>query len=101
MLRHSSYPRSVQDRIASTEGHLSNAQASKEALTLVDSHTEHLVAMHISQENNRPSLAVRGLAGSLGAALDDDLGTSATLSRADGSLLRICAAGQNRPVTIA
>ena len=60
MLRHSSYPRSVQDRIASTEGHLSNAQASKEAITLVDSHTEHLVAMHISQENNRPSLAVRG-----------------------------------------
>lgn len=101
MLRHSSYPRSVQDRIASTEGHLSNAQASKEALTLVDSHTEHLVAMHISQENNRPSLAVRGLAGSLGAALDDDLGTSATLSRTDGSLLCICAAGQNRPVTIA
>lgn len=101
MLRCGEYPRALQDRIASDRGHLSNAQAAEAARELVTDRTEHLVAMHISQENNRPSLAVRALAEALGAALDDELGSSATLARTDGPTLRIRPAGQNRPFTVA
>ena len=99
MLRCGPYPRHLQDRIASDGGHLSNEQAAEAAPRLIGPGTEHLVAMHISQENNRPSLAVRALAASLGAELDDDLGSSATLRRTDGTALRIRPAGQNRPIT--
>lgn len=100
MLRCGDYPRVLQDRIASDRGHLSNAQAAAYASELVTSRTEQVVAMHISQENNRPSLAVRGLADALGAVLDNELGSSATLTRTDGSTCRIRAAGQNRPISV-
>lgn len=101
MLRCGSYPRALQDRIASDTGHLSNAQAGEAASALVSRRTEQVVAMHISQENNRPSLAVRALAQSLEAELDNELGSSATLRR-DGDCpdLHIRAAGQNRPISI-
>ena len=101
MLRTGSYPRYLQDRIISTQGHLSNAQAAQAVSALVTNRTEAVLAMHISQENNRPSLAVRALAEALGATLDDELGSSATLER-EGDLpnLRIRAAGQNRPLSI-
>ena len=101
MLRTGSYPRMLQDRILSDRGHLSNAQAAEAAPQLVTDRTEQLIAMHISQENNRPSLAVRALAGALGASLDDELGSSATLERGKGKpALHIRAAGQNRPVSL-
>ena len=101
MLRGGDYPRALQDRIASEVGHLSNAQAAAAARELVGARTEQLVAMHISQENNRPSLAVRALAGALGAKLDDELGSSATLRRGAGAPeLKIRASGQNIPITV-
>lgn len=100
MLRTGSYPRYLQDRIASDLGHLSNDQAADAARVLVSDRTEALVAMHISQENNRPSLAVRALANALGSPLDDELGSSSTLERGSAAPLRIRAAGQNRPLTI-
>lgn len=101
MLRTGSYPRYLQDRIISERGHLSNAQAAKAVCELVTERTEDVVAMHISQENNRPSLAVRALAEALGATLDNELGSSATLTREPGlPPLRIRAAGQNRPISV-
>ena len=101
MLRTGSYPRVLQDRIISERGHLSNAQAAEAVPRLVTGRTEQLVAMHISQENNRPSLAVRALADALGATLDNELGSSATLVRGNGKPnLRIRAAGQNRPISL-
>lgn len=101
MLLTGSYPRHLQDRIISDRGHLSNEQAAAVLPSLVDANTEHVVAMHISQENNRPSLAVRALAAAVGATLDNDLGSSATLERGDGlPALHIRAAGQNRPISI-
>ena len=100
MLRVGPYPRYLQDRIISDSGHLSNEQASNAARQLVTARTEHLVAMHISQENNLPNLAVRSFAAALGATPDNDLGSSATLQRNDGTTLRIRAAGQNRPITV-
>ena len=101
MLRCGPYPRYLQDRILSDRGHLSNAQAAEAAARVVGPHTEQLVAMHISQENNRPSLAVRSFAAALGAQLNDKLGSSATLARNDnGPGLHIRAAGQNRPISV-
>ena len=101
MLRTGPYPRMLQDRIISERGHLSNAQAAEAVTQLVTDRTEQLIAMHISQENNRPSLAVRALAEALDATLDNELGSSATLERGDGkSALHIRAAGQNRPVSL-
>lgn len=101
MLRTGPYPRYLQDRILSERGHLSNAQAAEALPQLVTERTEHVVAMHISQENNRPSLAVRALAEAVGAALDDELGSSATLDRGEGlPSLRIRPAGQNRPISV-
>ncbi len=100
MLRTGPYPRYLQDRIISDQGHLSNAQAAEAARQLVTDRTEQLIAMHISQENNRPSLAVRSFAEALGAKLDNDLGSSATRSRDGLPDLHIRAAGQNRPVSI-
>ena len=101
MLRCGPYPRYLQDRISSDRGHLSNEQAARAAVEVVGERTEHVVAMHISQENNRPSLAVRALAAALGANLDDEIGSSATLSRdGDAADLHIRAAGQNRPIAI-
>lgn len=101
MLRTGSYPRVLQDRIISERGHLSNAQAAEALPRLVSDRTEYVIAMHISQENNRPSLAVRALAEALGAERDDELGSSATLQR-PGAIpdLRVLAAGQNRPLSI-
>lgn len=101
MLRTGSYPRHLQNRIISELGHLSNEQAAAALPSLVDECTEQVIAMHISQENNRPSLAVRALAAAVGARLDDELGSSATLERGEGlRSLRIRAAGQNRPISI-
>ena len=101
MLRHGPYPLSLQDRIASAQGHLSNEQSAEAARQLVTGATEQLVAMHISQENNRPSLAVRALAAGLDAELIDQLGTAAVRTRAVGSTLSVRPAGQNRPLTVA
>lgn len=101
MLRTGSYPRMLQDRILSARGHLSNAQAAEALPQLVTERTEQVVAMHISQENNRPSLAVRALASAIGAALDNELGSSATLARpGTAPNLHIRAAGQNRPLSV-
>ena len=100
MLRTGDYPRALQDRIMSERGHLSNAQAAEAARELVTERTQELVAMHISQENNRPSLAVRSFAEALGATLDNELGSSATLARKSHPDLHIRAAGQNRPISV-
>ena len=101
MLRTGSYPRMLQDRIIAPTGHLSNAQAAAALPQLVTERTEEVIAMHISQENNRPSLAVRALAEAVGAALDNELGSSATLVRGSGMPdLHIRAAGQNRPLSV-
>lgn len=101
MLRTGSYPRVLQNRILSEVGHLSNVQTAEILPELVSERTEHVVAMHISQENNRPSLAVRALAEAVGATLDNDLGSSATLTRSNNKpALHIRSAGQNRAFSL-
>lgn len=99
MLREGEYPRFLQERILSTKGHLSNDQAAEAARELVTDRTEQLIAMHISQDNNRPSLTVKSYAKALAATLDDEVGSSATLLQGSQKL-SIRPASQYRPATI-
>jgi phosphoribosyl 1,2-cyclic phosphodiesterase len=68
LLRYGPYPWALKRRIASNTGHLSNGQARAALERLAHDGLELVVAMHLSQENNRPDLAgqemARPLAGS-------------------------------------
>lgn len=99
MLREGEYPRFLQERILSARGHLSNDQAAEAACELVTDRTEQLIAMHISQDNNRPSLTVKSYAKALAATLDDEVGSSATLLQGTRKL-SILPASQYQPATI-
>ncbi len=59
MLREGPYPYMLQQRIASDEGHLSNAQCCEEVARLLHPGLEQIVAMHISEHNNTFGLPVR------------------------------------------
>lgn len=100
MLKNGPYPRALKQRILGAGGHLSNDQSAEAAAQLVTDRTEQLVAMHLSQDNNRPSLAVRALAAAVGAEADDELGATATKRRDGLSDLRVRAAGQNIPISV-
>lgn len=70
MLEAGSYPRGLKDRIAGRLGHLENGVAA-EILSRIDrSRLRHVIAAHLSRENNRPELAAAALAGALGCAPD-------------------------------
>lgn len=99
MLRQGDYPRCLQERILSAKGHLSNDQAANAARGFVTDRTEQLIAMHISQDNNRPSLTVKSYANALDASLDDELGSSATRLQGPRKL-SIRPASQYQPTTI-
>lgn len=58
MLQYGSYPFPLKQRIMSDKGHLSNEMASKTALYLVQNGTEHIALGHLSEENNRPEIAM-------------------------------------------
>lgn len=66
MLWNGNYPRWLKERIAGPLGHLDNG-ASAELLGALDrSRLRHVIAAHLSQQNNRPDLARRRLAAVLG-----------------------------------
>ncbi len=68
ILRRSGYPPHLKRRIAGRFGHLDNA-ASAELLAALDTRRlQHLVAAHLSQQNNTPTLARAALAGVLGCS---------------------------------
>lgn len=52
MLANGDYPFIIKRRIASDEGHLSNAQAAEALETLLHAGLEHVIAMHVSENNN-------------------------------------------------
>lgn len=68
MLARSNYPPSLRRRISGRLGHLDNETAAA-LLSQVDvSRLQHIVAAHLSEQNNLPELAVGALAGALGCA---------------------------------
>jgi phosphoribosyl 1,2-cyclic phosphodiesterase len=97
MLATGPYPGYLKERVGSDRGHLSNAQAATALGELVGDDTETIVAMHLSQENNRPSVAVRTLAEAIGAEQANSTFTEART--ADGHV-SIIAAGQDRPIAV-
>ena len=66
MLKTGPYPPFLQARILGKGGHLSNDQAAEALPSLICDGTETVVAMHLSEKNNMPSIARR----TLEAALD-------------------------------
>ena len=68
MLRMSRYPQRLRERIAGRFGHLDNSAAAKLLRSLDNSRLKHLVAAHLSQENNRPDLARAALSAVMNCA---------------------------------
>ncbi len=71
MLAGSRYPDSLKARIGGRFGHLSNATASELLGRGVGARLRHLVAAHLSRENNRPELARGALADQWGSRPED------------------------------
>jgi phosphoribosyl 1,2-cyclic phosphodiesterase len=70
MLWGSAYPQRLKERIAGRFGHLDNHMAAQ-LLSLIDcSRLKHLVAAHLSKQNNTPELARAALAGTLNCELE-------------------------------
>lgn len=66
MLWNGSYPRTLKERIAGKFGHLDNATAARLMATIDCSRLQHLIAAHLSQQNNTPELASAALTQALG-----------------------------------
>lgn len=70
MLAGGRYPPPLKQRIAGNFGHLENAMAAELLGKLAGSHLRHVIAAHLSEENNTPELARAALAGALGCTSD-------------------------------
>ena len=81
LLAASAYPGFLKLRVGGNYGHLSNAAAADIARAVHHSGLRHVVAAHLSEQNNRPDLVRRSLAEALGASEDEML----TANAADGS----------------
>ena len=64
------YPYPLKQRIAGRFGHLCNDAAAELLCAIDTSRLRHVVAAHLSRENNTPELARAALAGALGCAQD-------------------------------
>jgi len=70
MLAAGRYPPPLKQRIASAWGHLDNGQAAELLRTVAGAGLRHVVAAHLSEENNTPALARAALAAALGCSAD-------------------------------
>ncbi len=70
MLAAGKYPQPLKDRIAGKFGHLCNTDAAALLASLDNSRLKHIIAAHLSQQNNLPELARTALAGALGCGTD-------------------------------
>lgn len=65
LLASSDYPMMLKRRISGSFGHLDNAQAASLLQQIETRQLQHVVAAHLSEQNNRPQLAVQALASAL------------------------------------
>ena len=70
LLERSDYPWSLKQRIAGRLGHLHNEAAAALLAALDNTRLTHIVAAHLSRQNNTPERARAALAGALGCAAD-------------------------------
>lgn len=68
MLAGGRYPYPLKQRIAGRYGHLCNDAAAGLLCAIDTTHLRHVVAAHLSAENNTPALARQALSGALGCA---------------------------------
>ena len=68
MLERGDYPYTLKVRIAGRLGHLHNEAAAAILARIDTSHLTHIIAAHLSQQNNTPELARTALASALGCA---------------------------------
>ena len=68
MLWGGDYPKWLKERISGPFGHLSNAAAEKLLAALDRARLKHVLAAHLSHQNNRPDLAREALARAMGCA---------------------------------
>ena len=71
MLSESRYPASLKARIGGRFGHLCNATAAQILAECSHPRLLHVVAAHLSEQNNRPGLASQALAAASGRASDE------------------------------
>ena len=71
LLAASRYPASVKARIGGRFGHLANDTAAEILSACTHAGLRHVVAAHLSEQNNRPALARQALAVACGAATSD------------------------------
>lgn len=70
LLRNSRYPPFLKQRIGGQFGHLDNSAAASLLSRIDCSRLQHLVAAHLSQQNNTPQLALNALTQALGCHPD-------------------------------
>ena len=70
MLLDGDYPKWLKERIAGPFGHLSNDSSEKLLAALDRSRLKHVIAAHLSRQNNRPELARGALARAMGCTPD-------------------------------
>jgi phosphoribosyl 1,2-cyclic phosphodiesterase len=70
MLRNGSYPPGLKQRIAGRLGHMENRVAAALLARLDCSRLQHVIAAHLSEQNNSPGLAKDALASALGCDRD-------------------------------
>jgi phosphoribosyl 1,2-cyclic phosphodiesterase len=71
MLASSRYPASLKTRIGGRYGHLSNDTAAQVLARCLHGGLQHIVAAHLSRENNRPELALAALAAVSGGSASE------------------------------
>lgn len=70
MLARGSYPRHLKQRIAGRFGHLDNEAAAGLLRQIDVRRLQHVVCAHLSEQNNRPELAVAAVSAALGCTSD-------------------------------
>ncbi|MBC7609861.1 MAG: MBL fold metallo-hydrolase [Polaromonas sp.] len=71
LLAQSAYPAFLKHRVGGPYGHLSNTAAAEIARNLMHKGLKHLVAAHLSAQNNRPSLVQQLMAETLSCSAGD------------------------------
>ena len=77
MLSASRYPDFLKQRVGGDHGHLSNAQAAGIAQAIHHSQLRHVVAAHLSLQNNLPLLAQQALSQALSRSVQDIMAATA------------------------
>ncbi len=77
MLKNGPYPYSIKQRISGAKGHLSNEDCASFLPTLVSSGTKNIILAHLSENNNKPHIALgecRGALNSKGVVVHAEFG---------------------------